>query len=149
MKATSSLEWPRPPKDGLLCAMVLVPQTYARNRFFKLFDDPDYAQLRKRAKTVRGLIRELLDSGARKAEIVETHVLEDRVLMRLQVLGLNYERTTALSPLEAALVTFAVHRARGQTIPTEDETLVLKCLDQLGQGVTDQLRSSPAPAPRK
>ncbi len=65
--------------------MVLVPQTYARNRFFKLFDDPDYARLRKRAKAVRGLIRELLGTGTRKAEIVGTQVLDDQVLLRIQI----------------------------------------------------------------
>lgn len=142
MTVTSTPDWQRPPKDGLLCAMVLVPQTYARNRFFRLFDDPEYAHLRNRAKTVRGLIRELLGSGARKAEIVETHVLDDRVLMRVQVAGLNYERTTALSPLEAALVSFAVHRARATQAPADDESLVRRCLDQLGQGITDALNSS-------
>lgn len=124
--------------------MVLVPQTYARNRFFRLFDDPEYAHLRSRAKTVRGLIRELLGSGARKAEVVETHVLDDRVLMRVLVAGLNYERTTALSLLEAALVNFAVHRARSLPAPAEDESLVLKCLEKLGQGVTDALHANPA-----
>lgn len=124
--------------------MVLVPQTYARNRFFRLFDDPAYAHLRNRAKTVRGLIRELLGSGARKAEVVETHVLEDRVLMRIQVAGLNYERTTALSVLEAALVSFAVHRAKAIPAPTDDELLVRKCLEQLGQGVTEVLNATPS-----
>lgn len=129
--------------------MVLVPQTYARNRFFKLFDEPEYAQLRKRAKAVRGLIRELMGSGARRAEIVETHVLDDRVLLRVQIAGLNYERTTALSLLESALVTFAVHRARCIPIPANDESLVLQSLGELGQGVTELLCASPPPAPRK
>jgi hypothetical protein len=141
VNVNSAPDWQRPPRDGLLCAMVLVPQTYARNRFFRLFDDPEYARLRNRAKTVRGLIRELLGSGARKAEVVETHVLEDRVLMRVQIAGLNYERTTALSPLEAALVNFAVHRARCIPAPTDDETLVRRCLEQLGQGVTEALNA--------
>ena len=121
--------------------MVLVPQTYARNRFFKLFDDPEYAHLRKRAKTVRGLIRELLGSGARKAEVVGTQILEDQVLMRIQVVGLNYERTTALSVLEAALVNFAVNRARAIPTPPEEEALVLTSLEQLGRGLTDALKS--------
>lgn len=117
--------------------MVLVPQTYARNRFFKLFDDPDYARLRKRAKTVRGLIRELLGTGARKAEIVGTQILEDQVLLRVQISGLNYERTTSLSHLEAALVSFAVNRARGVSVPPDDEALVLGSVSQLGDGVRD------------
>lgn len=117
--------------------MVLVPQTYARNRFFKLFDDPDYARLRKRAKAVRGLIRELLGTGTRKAEIVGTQVLDDQVLLRIQISGLNYERTTSLSHLEAALLSFAVNRARGISVPAEDEARVLNSVSQLGSSVGD------------
>lgn len=127
----------RPPKDGLLCAMVLVPRTYARNRFFRLFDDPEYAHLRKRAKAVRGLIRELLGTGARHAEVVGTQVLDDLVLLRIQVVGLNYERTTSLSPLEAALVSFATCRARSAPVPTDDAALVLASLSKLGENVTN------------
>lgn len=122
-----------------MCAMVLVPRTYARNRFFKLFDDPEYAHLRRRAKTVRGLIRELLGTGARKAEVVGSQVLEDQVLLRVQVAGLNYARTTALSPLEAALVSFATHRARRSPVPKDDEKLVLSALEQLGHSALSLL----------
>lgn len=127
--------------------MVLVPQTYARNRFFRLFDDPEYARLRKRAKSVRGLIRELLGAGSRQAEVVGTQVLDDQVLMRIRVAGLNYERTTSLSYLEAALVNFAVNRARGVPVPSEDEQLVLGGLRQLGNDV-QQLFGSAISGPR-
>lgn len=145
---TTATDWSRPPPEGLLCAMVLVPQTYARNRFFRLFDDPEYAQLRKRAKSVRGLIRELLGAGARQAEVVGTQVLDDQVLMRIQIAGLNYERTTSLSYLEAALVNFAVNRARGLPVSPEDERLVLGGLRQLGNDVQQVLTSSIS-APRR
>jgi hypothetical protein len=117
--------------------MVLVPRTYARNRFFRLFDDPEYAHLRKRAKAVRGLIRELLGTGARRAEVVGTQVLDDLVLLRIQVAGLNYERTTSLTPLEAALVSFATCRARSTPVPTDDASLVLGSLSKLGENITD------------
>lgn len=148
MKPPAPGEWSKPPKDGLLCAMVLVPQTYARNRFFRLFDDPEYAQLRKRAKAVRGLIRELLGTGNLKAEVVGTQVLDDQVLIRIQVAGLNYARTTALTFLEAALVSFAVQRARREAVPREDQTLVMQSLQQLGSSARDLLDSSAEPNPR-
>lgn len=113
--------------------MVLVPATYARNRFFRLFEHPEYAQMRGRAKVLRGLIRELLGTGARQAEIVGTQVLDDRVLVRIHVPGLSYERTTALSPLESALLNFAVARGRGAKAPPDDEALVRATLAKLGQ----------------
>lgn len=115
--------------------MVLAPATYARNRFFRLFEQPVYAQMRARAKVLRGLIRELLGTGSRQAEIVGTQVLDDRVLVRLHVPGLSYERTTALSPLESALLNFAVARGRGARVPKEDEDLVHEALRRLGQDV--------------
>lgn len=130
---TCTIEPAAPPPDALLCAMVLAPATYARNRFFRLFEHPEYAHMRARAKVLRGLIRELLGTGARQAEIVGTQVLDDRVLVRIHVPGLSYERTTALSPLESALLNFAVARGRGTRIPPEDEGLVQSTLARLGQ----------------
>ena len=122
----------RPPLDGLLCAMVLAPRTYARNRFFRLFELPDYARVRQRAKHVRGLIREVLGVGSRKAEIIGTQVLDDRVLLKLCVQGLNYERTTSLTLLEWSLVNYALCRAEGARASAEDEALVTESLQALG-----------------
>lgn len=124
-----------PDPNGLLCAMVLAPATYARNRFFRLFENAEYAQVRARAKVLRGLIRELLGTGVRQAEVVGTQVLEDKVLVRVHVPGLSYERTTSLSLLESALLNFAVARGRGIPTPSEDEAIVHQALSRLGQDV--------------
>jgi hypothetical protein len=129
------IEADAPPPDALLCAMVLAPATYARNRFFKLFENAKYAHMRGRAKVLRGLIRELLGTGARQAEIIGTQILDDRVLLRIHVPGLSYERTTALSLLENALVNFAVARGRGTGVAAEDEELVHATLQGLGQAL--------------
>jgi len=112
--------------------MVLAPRTYARNRFFRLFELPDYARVRQRAKRVRGLIREVLGAGSRKAEIIGTQVLDDRVLLKLSVQGLNYERTTSLTLLEWSLVNYAVCRSQGTPAAPEDEAVVTSSLQALG-----------------
>ena len=43
--------------DALLCALTLVPTAFARNRFFKLFENPAALKVRRRASRVRGIIR--------------------------------------------------------------------------------------------
>ncbi len=112
--------------------MVLAPRTYARNRFFRLFEVPVYARVRQRAKHVRGIIREVLGTGSRRADIIGTQVLDDRVLVKLSVEGLNYERTTSLTLLEWSLVNYAVCRARGTPPAPEDEALINANLQALG-----------------
>lgn len=136
VKTPCTIEVVAPPPDALLCAMVLAPGTYARNRYFRLFERREYAQLRDRAKVLRGLVRELLGTGARQAEVIGTQVLDDKVLVRLHVPGLSYERTTALSPLENALLNCAVARGRGARVAPEDELLVHSALERLGQDIT-------------
>jgi len=45
--------------EGLLCALVLAPDTFARNRFFGLFEQPECKWLCCRAARIRGIIRQL------------------------------------------------------------------------------------------
>lgn len=135
--------------EALLCALVLAPNSYARNRFFHLFEQPALKRTRKRAKRTRGLIRQLLGQGRQRAEIVAEHVLEDRVLLRFEIDALRYQRTTSLTPLEASLVHYALHRARGDELSDEDRQRVEFALGGLGrefraQG-SDLLSSRPPP----
>jgi hypothetical protein len=120
--------------DALLCALVLAPNTFSRNRFFQLFEQPALKRARKRAKRTRGLIRQLLGRGREQAEIVAEHVLEDRVLLRFEVPTIKYERTTALPLLEASLVHYALHKARGDELSDEHRARVETALRGLGQG---------------
>ncbi len=128
-----------PPKidpDGLLCALVLVPGTYARNRFFGFYEKPTLAKIRRRAARVRGIIRQLTGNGRERAEIIGERVLEDRVLLRYEVFGMRYARTTSLSPLEAALVRYALHKAHGRELDAREKTLIEQSLARLnGNGV--------------
>lgn len=121
--------------DGLLCALVLVPQSFSRNRFFEIFQDPAARKVRRRAARVRGVIRQLLGQGRRpKAEILGEQVLADgQVLLRFRVKELNYERSTALSPIEASTLRYALHRAGfGPRIEDADRANVEAALSRLG-----------------
>lgn len=117
--------------DALLCALVLAPNTYSRNRFFHLYETPAYQRTRKRARRVRSIVRQLLGHGREPAEIVGLQVLDDRVLLRFQVRHLNYLRTTSLSLLEGALVQYALHKAMGHPLDPAAAEMVETALARL------------------
>ena len=107
--------------DGLLCALILVPESFSRNRFFLLFESAEVRRVRRRAARVRGVIRQLLGTGRAKAELLGEQVLDDgQVLLRFRVRDLGFERTTALSALEAAALRTALHRAGSGTLESTD-----------------------------
>jgi hypothetical protein len=118
--------------DALLCALILAPNVFARNRFFALFQDPAALKVRRRAGRVRGIIRQLTGTGRVKAEVTGEHVLEDgQVLLRYRVEELGFSRTAALGPLEAAALRFALFRARAGELDSEDRKLVETALERL------------------
>jgi hypothetical protein len=122
--------------DALLCALVLAPQTFSRNRFFALFQDPSLRRIRRRAARVRGILHQLLGTGRAKAELTGEQVLEDgQVLIRFRVEDLSYERTAALSALEAAAMRYVLARAGAGTIDDADRDRVLGALRKLGRDV--------------
>lgn len=121
-----------PDREALLCALILAPHAFSRNRHFWLFEDPERRRVRRRAGRVRGIARQLLGKGPQQAEIVGEQVLEDgQVLLRYHVPELGYARTAALSPLEAASLRFVLHRARGDALSDEDRALVESSLHRL------------------
>ncbi len=120
--------------DALLCALVLVPTAFSRNRFFTLFEQPAALKTRRRASRVRGIIRQLSGTGRVKAEIVGEQVLEDgQVLLRYRVAELGFVRTAALSKLEAATLRFALCRAGGTSVDDSDRELVEHALERLSK----------------
>jgi hypothetical protein len=122
--------------DGLLCALVVAPQVYARNRFFDFFEQPPLRKTRRRAKLVRGIIRQLVGFSGRRGQVVGEQVLADgRVLIRYIVPELNFSRTTALSNLEATLVRYVVARARHQLPSSEDRARIEQALGGLAAGL--------------
>ena len=122
--------------DALLCALTLVPTAFARNRFFKLFENPAALKVRRRASRVRGIIRQLSGTGRVRAEITGEQVLDDgQVLLRYRVEEIGFSRTAALSRLEAATLRFALFRAGTGTVSAEDRELVEEALQRLSQNL--------------
>ncbi len=122
--------------DALLCALILAPRTFPRNRYFSFFEEPAVKRLRRRATRVRGIIRQLLGEGREAAEITGEQVLEDgRLLIRYQIAGLALHRTTALSALEAAALHYALHRAGKGKLDGGERRTVESALAQLGVGL--------------
>ena len=119
--------------DALLCALILAPRTFPRNRYFSLFEDIAARRVRRRAARVRGIIRQLVAGGTEQAEITGEQVLGDgRLLIRYRVEGLALNRTIALSALEAATLHYALHRAGIGALAAEDRRLVERALERLG-----------------
>jgi hypothetical protein len=56
--------------DALLCALVLAPTSFSRNRFFGLFEQPERKKLRRRAARIRGIIRQLVHPERGRSEIL-------------------------------------------------------------------------------
>jgi hypothetical protein len=118
--------------DALLCALILVPTAFARNRFFKLFENPAALKVRRRASRVRGIIRQLCGTGRIKAEVIGEQVLDDgQVLLRYRVEEIGFSRTAALSRLEAATLRFALSRAGKGSVDSADRELVESALERL------------------
>lgn len=122
--------------EALLCALVLAPTTFSRNRFFGLFENQGRKRLRRRASRVRGIIRQLVSPERGRAEILGERILEDgQVLLRYQVEELGYSRTTALTRLEAAALRYSLHRAGRGELADEDRKLVQDAISRLSRGL--------------
>jgi len=125
--------------DSLLCALIIAPNSFSRNRFHSLFENPVLKRVRGRAKRVRGIIRQLAQTGAEHAEITGRQELEDgRVLIRYRIPNLSFERTTSLSSLEAAAVSFALSRVGRAEYGNSDRQRLESALQELGLGLSGE-----------
>jgi hypothetical protein len=132
--------------DALLCALILAPRTFPRNRYFSLFENGVAARVRRRAARIRGMIRQLASSGNESAEITGEQVLEDgRFLIRFKVRGLALQRTAALTALEAAALHYALHLAGKGKIESSERRLVERTLERLGADVVNGARATRSP----
>lgn len=131
-----------PDADALLCALVLAPNTYSRNRFFQLFELPQLGRVRRRAKRISGIIRQLLGHGRQAAVIISEQVDRGQVLMEFHVRHLNYQRTAKLSLLESALIHYALHKHQGTQVPDADRMAVETALGRLNQDDHDRKQES-------
>lgn len=136
---------PKVDPDALLCALILAPRTFPRNRYFSLYEDAVARKVRRRASRVRGIIRQLVAGGVEQAEITGETVLGDgRQLIRYRIDKLALNRTIALSPLEAAAMHYALHRAGIGELDSGDRRLVEAALERLGADL-----EAPVPQPRR
>jgi len=131
--------------EALLCALVLAPATYSRNRFFEMYQHVEARSVRRRAAYVRGVIRQLLGRGLPRARVVGEQVLRDgRVLLRYDIPEVKFSRAIALSALEAAILRYALHQAGAGPLASEEKRLVEDSIRRLGDGLnlgTDSLDS--------
>ncbi len=146
-------------RDALLCALVLAPITFARNRFFGLFTEPWARRTRSRAAQLRTIVRHF-SHEKRGATLRELAPLEDGVvILRYALPHLSLERTARLEPLEIAIVRFALsrghrlpERANPSMIATDDdrrrvEEALAKLGRKLGLDPKDPLETPFQPTP--
>ncbi|RLB63521.1 MAG: hypothetical protein DRI90_06695 [Deltaproteobacteria bacterium] len=99
--------------QALLVALVLVPHSYPRNRFFGLFQWPGARDIRRRAALLRSVIADLVGDGEQVA-------VDDRgssVVLRYSLREASLHRTTMLARDELALIKLAIERATAGGAP--------------------------------
>lgn len=100
--------------EALLCGLVLSPDTWSRNRFYRLYEDPRARRARRRALQVRSLIALLRRRGGDLAALLVAgaptggDAAEGDVEIVVDVPEMNLIRRTRLSPLELALVRYVL-----------------------------------------
>jgi len=104
-----AVEVPRVDRGALLVALVLVPHSYPRNKFFQLYRDPDAAAVRRRAARLRSIITDLAGDAEELSLEVDASG-EATLSYRLDDLGAT--RVCHLDPTELALVKLATERLR-------------------------------------
>jgi hypothetical protein len=99
--------------DALLVALVLVPHSYPRNKFYHLYRSPEAQRVRRRAATIRGIVAELLH----EASELRVESDEQAVVLHYRLAEVGVSRQSILSHSEHALLCHCVARARGNASP--------------------------------
>lgn len=131
-----------PDLEALLCALILAPDTYARNRFFELFQSPAAQRVRRRARRVRSMLKELTEpwplempgapSSPPRATLLSEEATESGMIrVRYRVTDLEYVRTTTLEPLEASALRYALARSGRGLLADDDKKRVEAALGRL------------------
>lgn len=93
-------------EDGLLCALVLVPSTYSRNRWFSLYQNPKMRTIRGRARMIRSLLRQLARTGSVGRGTRTQAGLE----VEIEVPALALRRKAILGAAEEAVLAYCLSR---------------------------------------
>lgn len=114
--------------EALLVALVLAPGTFSRNKHFHLFEQAALKRARRRARELRGIVRDLTEPwqnpGARSSlpgpDQVEEREVEGAIHLEYRVDALDFRRRTVLTKLEAAAVHYALAKS-GRGVLSEDD----------------------------
>ncbi len=98
--------------EALLVALVLVPNSYPRNRFFSLFEQPEARHARRRAALLRSLSEEIRD-GVSQLQVVRQAGSPNgsKISLSYTQPELFARRQTLLDDDELALLQLVVERA--------------------------------------
>ncbi len=96
---------------ALLVALVLVPNSYPRNRFYSLYEKPAARRARRRAALLRSLSEDIRDGASELS--VTRH--QGYVWIRYQLPDVEARRQTKLDDDELALLQLVLERAGLQT----------------------------------
>jgi hypothetical protein len=110
--------------DALLVALVLVPHSYPRNRFYALYSRPEAFSVRRRAALLRSLIADLTG----EASDVTISRERDVMTLRYALPEMGARRSTRLNAQELAIVKLAVER-----LEEPGDAQRLACLSQVDQ----------------
>jgi len=137
----------RPDLEALLVALVLVPGTYSRNRFFSLYTDPEAARVRRRAQNLRSVIVEITQGDpTRRGHLVTIDEQDDgEATITYVVPSLNLRRTTTITKLELAIVRYALARREGA--PLTDDDPIRRSIEQTLCHLSPELAALAANAP--
>ena len=113
--ATPVNGWERIDLDALLVALVLVPQTFPRNRFFELYRLEGARNVRRRAALLRSLVTDMLGDDIADVGLERSG---GEVQLSYRLVQLEARRLTVLSELELSTVALALERVgpRGELV---------------------------------
>ncbi len=92
---------------GLLVALVLVPQSYPRNRFYELYRRPEARRVRRRAALLRGVIADLTHAASN----VRVQRGDGHVIVRYRLEEVGVERMSRIDDDELAVVKLVLERS--------------------------------------
>jgi len=134
--------------EALLVALVLAPGTFSRNRHFHLFEQSALKRARRRARELRGIVRDLTEPwrtpgrsplpgphlpgpGLPGPDQVEEREVEGSIHLEYRVLALDFRRRAVLSKLEAAAVHYALAKSGRGVLSEGDRRQVEAALLEL------------------
>ena len=122
--------------EPLVIAMMLVPRLLSRNRSFALFENPEVRRARRRATSLRGIVRQL--AGAAGAmESLRIARAAGRCEISYRVPALKVHRRAVLSDVELACVHYLVGRegVAGLAATEQDRAAIDAALKRLALGL--------------